>query len=131
MTLSGAKRSGEMVFKAAEMKPSDMDFFQIYDCFTIVPIISLENYGFVKPGEGGDFYLAGETQIGGSLPTNTSGGLLSEAGMPGTQLVIEAVRQLRGQCGERQVKDCETGMVSQQGGIMTTHAAMILSNVGA
>ena len=131
MTLSGAKRSGEMVFKAAEMKPADMDFFQIYDCFTIVPIISLENYGFVKPGEGGDFYLAGETQIGGSLPTNTSGGLLSETGMPGTQLVIEAVRQLRGQCGERQVKDCETGMVSQQGGIMTTHAAMILSNVGA
>ena len=131
MTLSGAKKSGEMVFKSAGMKPSDMDFFQIYDCFSIVPIISLENYGFVKPGEGGDFYAEGHTRIGGQLPTNTSGGLLSETGMPGTQLVIEAVRQLRGEAGPRQVADCEVGMVSQQGGIMTTHAAMILSNAGA
>ena len=131
MTLSGAKRAGEMVFKSAGMAPSDMNFFQIYDCFTIVPIISLENYGFVEPGEGGDFYLAGETRLGGRLPTNTSGGLLSETGMPGTQLVIEAVRQLRGQADGRQVEDCEVGMVSQQGGIMTTHAAMILSNAGA
>lgn len=131
MTLSGARRAGEMVFRSAGMKPSDMNFFQIYDCFTIVPIVSLENYGFVEPGEGGDFYLAGETRIGGKLPTNTSGGLLSETGMPGTQLVIEAVRQLRGQADGRQVEGCEVGMVSQQGGIMTTHAAMILSNAGA
>lgn len=131
MTVSGAKRAGKQVFKSAGMKPSDIQFFQIYDCFTIVPIISLENYGFVEPGEGGAFYAAGETRIGGRLPTNTSGGLLSETGMPGTQLVIEGVRQLRGQSGERQVDGCEVGMVSQQGGIMTTHAAMILSNAGA
>jgi acetyl-CoA acetyltransferase len=112
------------------MKPSDIDFCEIYDCFTIVPIITLEDYGFVGKGEGGAFYEAQHTRLGGQLPCNTSGGLLSETGMPGTQLVVEAVRQLRRECGNRQVEGAEVGLVSQQGGIMTTHATMILSNNG-
>ena len=127
---SGAKASGEMAFAAAGLGPADIDFCEIYDCFTIVPIISVEEYGFCAKGEGGAFFEDQRTHIGGELPCNTSGGLLSETGMPGTQLVVEAVRQLRGECGERQVEGAETGLVSQQGGIMTTHATMILSNGG-
>jgi acetyl-CoA acetyltransferase len=124
---SGAKVSGEMAFKAAGLGPNDIDFCEIYDCFTIVPLITLEDYGFVNKGEGGSFYEDQRTHIGGELPINTSGGLLSETGMPGTQLVVEAVRQLRGEGGQRQVKDAEVGLVSQQGGIMTTHATMVLT----
>lgn len=130
LATSGAKISGKMAFDSAGMGPSDIDFCEIYDCFTIVPIITLEEYGFVEKGEGGAFYEEQRTHIGGELPCNTSGGLLSETGMPGTQLVVEAVRQLRDECGDRQVRDAEVGLVSQQGGIMTTHATMILSNNG-
>lgn len=131
MAASGAAVSGAMCFESAGMRPQDVDFCEIYDCFTIVPIITLEEYGFVKRGEGGAFYQDQHTRLGGSLPCNTSGGLLSETGMPGTQLVVEAVRQLRGECGDRQVANAEVGLVSQQGGILTTHATMILSNTTA
>ena len=128
---SGAAVAGKMAFDSAQMTTDDVDFCEIYDCFTIVPLISLEEYGFVKKGEGGSFYEEKRTHIGGELPCNTSGGLLSETGMPGTQLVVEAVRQLRGECENRQVEGAEVGLVSQQGGIMTTHATMLLSNIGA
>ena len=120
-----------MAFDSAQMTTDDVDFCEIYDCFTIVPLISLEEYGFVKKGEGGSFYEEKRTHLGGELPCNTSGGLLSETGMPGTQLVVEAVRQLRGECENRQVEGAQVGLVSQQGGIMTTHATMLLSNIGA
>ncbi len=130
LATSGAKISGKMAFDSAGMSPNDINFCEIYDCFTIVPIITLEDYGFVKKGEGGAFFEDKRTHIGGELPCNTSGELLSETGMPGTQLVVEAVRQLRNECDDRQVKDAEVGLVSQQGGIMTTHATMILSNNG-
>jgi acetyl-CoA acetyltransferase len=131
MATSGAKISGAMAFESAGMKPDDIDFCQIYDCFTIVPIITLEEYGFVDRGEGGAFYEEQHTRVGGQLPCNTSGGLLSETGMPGTQLVVEAVRQLRGECGPRQVANAEVGLVSQQGGILTTHSTMIISTHGS
>jgi acetyl-CoA acetyltransferase len=130
LATSGAKIAGKMAFESAGLQPADVDFCEIYDCFTIVPLISLEEYGFVEKGEGGSFYEEQRTHIGGELPCNTSGGLLSETGMPGTQLVVEAVRQLRGQGQNRQVKGAEVGLVSQQGGIMTTHATMLLSNQG-
>ncbi len=130
MAASGAAVSGRLCFESAGMSVEDVDFCEIYDCFTIVPIITLEEYGFVSRGKGGAFYQDGETRIDGRLPCNTSGGLLSETGMPGTQLVCEAVRQLRGECGVRQVKKHEVGLVSQQGGILTTHATMLLSLEG-
>ena len=131
LATSGAAVAGKMAFDSAQMTTDDVDFCEIYDCFTIVPLISLEEYGFVKKGEGGSFYEEKRTHLGGELPCNTSGGLLSETGMPGTQLVVEAVRQLRGECENRQVEGAEVGLVSQQGGIMTTHATMLLSNIGA
>ena len=130
LATSGAQIAGKMAFESAGLQPKDVDFCEIYDCFTIVPLISLEEYGFVEKGEGGSFYEEQRTHIGGELPCNTSGGLLSETGMPGTQLVVEAVRQLRGEGENRQVEGAEVGLVSQQGGIMTTHATMLLSNQG-
>lgn len=126
ITTSGAKASGEMAFKMAGLGPRDMQFAQLYDCFSIVPIITLEDYGFCKKGEGGAFVEGGRIQLGGELPLNTSGGLLGETGMPGMQLIIEGVRQIRGECGPRQVPNARVGVVSGQGGIMTTHATLIL-----
>ena len=130
LATSGAKIAGKMAFESAGLQPKDVDFCEIYDFFTIVPLISLAEYGFVEKGEAGSFYEEQRTHIGGELPCNTSGGLLSETGMPGTQLVVEAVRQLRGEGENRQVEGAEVGLVSQQGGIMTTHATMLLSNQG-
>ncbi|HEY7295586.1 MAG TPA: thiolase family protein [Dehalococcoidia bacterium] len=125
-TTSGAKRSAETAYRIAGLGPLDMDVLELYDPFSIVPIISVEDYGFCKKGEGGAFLADGKTRPGGSLPMNTSGGLLSETGMPGMQLIVEAVRQLRGECGERQVANAHTALVSNQGGVMTTHATLIL-----
>jgi len=126
VTESGAKRSAEMAFKMAGIGPKDIDIAQLYDCYTIVPLITLEDYGFCEKGEGGDFVSSGNIELNGSLPMNTSGGLLSETGMPGMQLIIEGVRQLREECGERQVDGAETCIVSNQGGIMQTHSTLIL-----
>lgn len=126
LTESGAKRSGEMAYKMAGMGPEDMDIAQIYDCYTSVALITLEDYGFCKKGEGGDFVSSGNIELNGSLPMNTSGGLLSETGMPGMQLILEGVRQLRGECVERQVKEAETCIISNQGGIMQTHSTLII-----
>lgn len=128
LTTSGAKLSGEMAFAMAGLSPGDMQFAQLYDCFTIVPLITLEDYGFCEKGEGGAFVSSGNIELSGSIPLNTSGGLLGETGMPGMQLVLEGVRQIRGQCGTRQVKGASVGIVSGQGGIMTTHATMILGD---
>lgn len=127
MTTTGALQSGRQAFAMAGLKPSDVDVAELYDCFTIVPLITLEEYGFCKKGEGGPFCEGGRIELGGELPINTSGGLLSETGTPGMQHIIEAVRQLRGECGDRQVPNAEVALVSNQGGIMHTHATMLLT----
>jgi acetyl-CoA acetyltransferase len=128
LTTSGAKISGQMAFQMADITPRDVDVCELYDCFTIVPIITLEDYGFCAKGDGGSFVENGTTGPGGPLPMNTGGGLLSESGMAGMQLIVEAVRQLRGECDERQVETPEIAVVSGQGGIMHSHATMILRN---
>jgi acetyl-CoA acetyltransferase len=125
-TTSGGAVSGPVAFAMAGIGVEDADFCQLYDCFTIVPIITLEDYGFCKKGEGADFIMGGRIALGGDLPLNTSGGLLSETGMPGMQLIVEAVRQLRDEAGDRQIRDAEIGVVSNQGGVMTTHATLVL-----
>lgn len=125
LTTTAAKVAGETAFKMAKLAPKDIDVAQIYDCFSITPILTFEDYGFCKKGEGGRFVEGGNIEIGGQLPMNTSGGLLSETGMPGMQLIIEGVRQMRG-TATTQVKNAKKCIVSNQGGIMQSHAALIL-----
>jgi acetyl-CoA acetyltransferase len=125
MTSTQAKVAGATALKMAGLKPKDMDVAQIYDCFTITALMTLEDYGFAKKGQVADFVKGGNIEIGGELPMNTSGGLLSETGMPGMQLIHEGVRQMRGDAS-LQVKGAKHCIISNQGGVMHTHAALIL-----
>ncbi|MBK7472508.1 MAG: thiolase family protein [Betaproteobacteria bacterium] len=131
LTQFGAAASGKTAFEMAGVKPQDVDFAELYDCFTIVPIIELEELGFVEPGAGGAFFEEGHARIGGKLPVNTHGGMLSHAhaGAAGGLFgIVEAVRQLRGGLGERQVRDAELALVHNEGGILSSHCTLILSN---
>lgn len=125
LTSTAAKVSAETAFAMAGLRPADIDVAQLYDCFTITVLMTLEDYGFCGKGEGGRFVEGGRIEIGGELPVNTAGGLLSETGMPGLQLVIEGVRQMRGE-SVNQVQGARHGIVSNQGGIMHTHSTLIL-----
>ncbi|MCB2008138.1 MAG: thiolase family protein, partial [Rhodoferax sp.] len=125
LTSTEAARSAATAFAMAGVRPSDVDVAQIYDCFTVTVIMTLEDYGFCAKGQGGPFVADGAIEIGGPLPINTSGGLLSETGMPGMQLIIEGVRQMRG-TARLQVPGAEICLVSNQGGTMHTHATLLL-----
>lgn len=125
LTSTAAEVSARTAFAMAGLAPKDIDVAQLYDCFTIAALMTLEDYGFARKGEGGRFVEGGNVELGGELPINTSGGLLSETGMPGMQLVIEGVRQIRG-TSVNQVPDARTAIVSNQGGIMHTHSTLIL-----
>jgi acetyl-CoA acetyltransferase len=129
LTTSSAKESGERAYAMAGLGPKDVDVAELYDAFTPVIPILLEDLGFCAKGEGGPFVEGGRIEVGGELPVNTNGGLLSycHCGSPGSMfLVTEAVRQLRGECGPRQVKDAKVALVHGQGGFMSTHGTMIL-----
>ncbi|MCC6766582.1 MAG: thiolase family protein [Deltaproteobacteria bacterium] len=121
-----ASRSGPEAFGRAGVAPADVDVALLYDCFTIVVLLQLEDYGFCEKGEAGPFVEGGRIGPGGSLPVNTSGGLLAEGYGGGMLHVIEAVRQLRGDAGDRQVADAEVALVSGHGLGMNTHATLVL-----
>ena len=113
----------------AELGPEDIDFAELYDCFTPVVLIELEDLGFCDKGEAGAFIEAGNLGLDGSLPTNTHGGLLSHChpGNPGSMFALtEAVQQLRHAAGKRQVKNAERALVHAQGGIMSSHCTLVL-----
>jgi acetyl-CoA acetyltransferase len=115
-----ARQSGEAAFRMAGVTRDDVDFCMVYDSFTITVLVTLENLGFCKPGEGGAFVQGGRIALGGELPLNLDGGGLSSnhPGMRGIFLVIEATRQLRGECGERQVQGARIGLVHGTGGTL-------------
>ena len=125
LTETAATVSAQTAFAMAGIGPQDIDCAQLYDCFTIVPIMTLEDYGFCRKGDGGKWVEGGRIELGGELPVNTSGGLLSETGMPGLQLVLEGVRQVRGS-SVNQVRGARKVVVSNQGGIMHTHSTLVL-----
>lgn len=131
LTEFGAKQSGMTAYRMAGLGPSDIDVAELYDCFTIVPILELEELGFCPRGEGGRFYEEGHASIGGKLPVNTHGGMLSHAhaGAAGGLFgIVEAVRQLRGGLGPRQVQDAEVALVHNEGGILSSHCTAILTS---
>jgi acetyl-CoA acetyltransferase len=103
----GLTRAAPRAYAMAGMKPSDMDGAMIYDCFTYIALLEIEEAGFCKRGEVGDFVKDGRIELGGEFPVNTHGGLLSEAHIAGINHVIEAVQQLRGDCGARQIEGAE------------------------
>ena len=123
-----AKHAGKTAMDMAGVSHSDIDVVQIYDSFTITVLLSLEALGFCKPGEGGPFVSNQNTAPGGAFPMNTSGGGLSalHPGMFGIFLLIEAARQLRDECGERQVSGAKTALVHGTGGTLSSGATVIL-----
>jgi acetyl-CoA acetyltransferase len=129
LTTTPAVDSGKLAFKEAGLTPSDIDVVELYDAFTINPILFLEDLGFCKKGEGGAFISEGRTEPGGDFPMNTNGGGLSFAhpGMYGIFLIIEAVAQLRGESGPRQVSDAEIALVHGNGGVLSSQATAILA----
>jgi len=128
LTSTGAVESGRRAFGLAGIKPEDVDVVEIYDSFTISVVLALEDLGFCQKGEGGSFVQGGRLGPGGALPANTSGGGLSHThpGALGIFLIIEAVRQLRGECGERQVPGAGLSCVHGIGGWLSSHATLVL-----
>jgi acetyl-CoA acetyltransferase len=108
----------------AGLGPDDMDFAQIYDCFSSVVLFGLEGLGFAGRGEAGEFVRAGHTAPGGRIPVNTNGGLLNEGYLHGMNTLAEAVLQLQGRGGDRQVPDAETGVVTS--GALQDGSALVL-----
>jgi len=131
---TGAKISGEKAFHMAGVTIDDIDACEIYDCYTYTVELTMQDYGFFGLGEGKDFFANGRTAPGGELPVNTSGGLLSEAYQMGFTPLTEAVAQLQGRAGERQLgpatstKEPKIILVSGNGGTLQTHSTVILGS---
>jgi acetyl-CoA acetyltransferase len=128
ITETPGARSGPLALERADVTVDDVDIVEIYDSFTITVLLALEDMGFCAKGEGGAFVADGRLGPGGSLPTNTSGGGLSYAhpGMFGIFLLVEAVRQLRGQCGARQAGNAEVAVAHGCGGFLSCTSTVVL-----
>jgi acetyl-CoA acetyltransferase len=120
-----ARFIADRLFGMAGIERGDLDFAQVYDCFTYSVIGQFEDFGLCRKGEAGAFFREGHARLGGKLPVNTAGGLLSEAYIHGLNNAVEAVSQLRGDAGSRQVRDAELGLVTA-GGATSTGSALIL-----
>ncbi|MBI1965629.1 MAG: thiolase [Betaproteobacteria bacterium] len=133
LTLTAAAESGPKAFGMAGIRPADVDMVSLYDAFTINPILFLEDLGFCPKGEGGRFVSNGAIAPGGRLAVNTSGGGLSycHPGMYGLLVMIEAVRQVRGECGARQVKDCEISLAHGNGGVLSSQCTVLFGSEAA
>jgi acetyl-CoA acetyltransferase len=126
LTQCGAVESGPAALQMAGVTQQDIDFAELYDSFTYTVLMQLEDYGFCAKGEGGAFVENGRTGLGGELPVNTHGGLLSQAHADEILHVTEAVKQLRGQADPRQVPNAQLGLISGGAGVLAVHASLIL-----
>ncbi|HEY5856951.1 MAG TPA: thiolase family protein [Aldersonia sp.] len=125
---TGAKASGRAALAMAGLGIDEMQLREIYDCYTYTVLVTLEDYGVCKPGEAGALAASGAFGPGGVLPTNTGGGQLSSFYLWGMTPLHEAVTQVRGQAGERQVSEHDTAIVSGNGGILEHHSTLILTS---
>jgi acetyl-CoA acetyltransferase len=126
---SGAVLAKEPAFRMAEVALADFDVIELYDCYTFTVLVTLEDYGFCKKGEGGPFVAENVTGPGGKLAVNTGGGQLSSFYMWGMTPVSEAVIQIRGEGGNRQVPRHDLALVSGNGGVLSTHSTLVLSRL--
>jgi acetyl-CoA C-acetyltransferase/acetyl-CoA acyltransferase len=123
------EKSAQRAYKMAGLKPSDIDICELHDCFTIAEIVASEGLGFFEPGDGYKGVLRGDTDMGGKIPINISGGIKAKGhpvGATGVAQVYEIVNQLRGLCGPRQVKGAKIGMTDTMGGSFASIAHTIL-----
>jgi acetyl-CoA acetyltransferase len=129
-TVTAASESGPKAFGMAKLRPSDVGMVSLYDAFTITPILFLEDLGFCPKGEGGRFVANGNIAPGGKLAVNTSGGGLSycHPGMYGLLVMVEAIRQVRGECGERQVDGCDVALAHGNGGVLSSQCTVIFGS---
>jgi acetyl-CoA acetyltransferase len=125
---TGAKASGRSALGMAGLGVAEIQLREIYDCYTYTVLVTLEDYGFCGPGEAGALAAAGALAPGGHLPTNTGGGQLSSFYLWGMTPLHEAVTQVRGQAGDRQVADHDTAIVSGNGGILEHHSTLVLTS---
>ncbi len=128
MTTGSMRSSAERAYAMAGLAAKDIDVAELYDCFTSVVIMTLEDYGFCKKGEGGVFVEGGRIEIGGEIPVNTGGGLLSQAHAGGILHVTEGAIQMRGAGGARQVEDAETAIISGQCSVNGVNVCLILGS---
>jgi acetyl-CoA acetyltransferase len=130
LTVSAAAEAGPRAYRMAKIGPEDVDVAMLYDAFTINTVLFLEDLGFCKKGEGGAFVSGGRISPGGELAVNTSGGGLSynHPGMYGLLLLVEATRQIRGECGERQVADANVALVHGNGGVLSSQVSAVLGS---
>jgi acetyl-CoA acetyltransferase len=128
LTVTGARQSGARAYAQAGVGPADVDVVQLYDAFTINTLLFLEDLGFCPKGEGGAFVEGGRIAPGGELPVNTNGGGLSccHPGMYGLFTLVESVRQLRGEAGERQIAGARLALAHANGGVLSSQATAIL-----
>lgn len=126
----GLSKAAPRAYEFAGITARDVDAAMIYDCFTFETIHQLEEAGFCSRGDGGAYVEEGNIKLGGRLPVNTHGGLLSEAHMLGLNHVVEAVRQLRGECGSRQVKDARWIAVTGWGNLGDGSFALLTNESG-
>jgi len=128
LTVSAAEESGKRAFAQAGVRPADIDVVNLYDAFTINTIMFLEDLGFCAKGEGGAYVASGAIAPGGSLPVNTNGGGLSfcHPGMYGLFTLVESIRQLRGECGDRQIEGARLALAHGNGGTLSSQATCIL-----
>ncbi len=129
LTTSAAVVSGQAAYEQAGIGPAEIDLAQLYDCFSPALLIQLEDLGFCDKGAGGHYLQSGITKPGGALPVNTHGGMLSHChpGNPGAFFgLTEAIRQLRAEAGERQLQNLQHVLLHAQGGIMSSHATLII-----
>jgi acetyl-CoA acetyltransferase len=133
LTVTGAAQSGARAYAQAGVTPADIDVVQVYDAFTINTLLFLEDLGFCAKGEGGAFVEGGRIAPGGALPVNTSGGGLSfcHPGMFGLFTIVESVRQLRGECGARQVAGARLALAHGNGGVLSSQATAIFGSADA
>jgi acetyl-CoA acetyltransferase len=125
---SGGARAGRQALAMADAEISDIDVFELYDCYTFTVLLTLEDYGLCRKGEGGEFASSGVLGPGGKLALNTGGGQLSGYYLWGMTPLVEAIEQVRGQAGARQVTPHDLALVSGNGGVLEHHATLVLAS---